>query len=164
MSVVSIHAPARGATYTDHGARDSYEVSIHAPARGATVHHHFRRIPDVSIHAPARGATMLVCSICVWIVVSIHAPARGATQDRSPWFKAVSIHAPARGATACQRCDMRSFNPRARAGRDRTSLAVRHATRFVSIHAPARGATLSIMRCSLSTSTFQSTRPRGARR
>ena len=33
---VSIHAPARGATYNHHQTSGRWKVSIHAPARGAT--------------------------------------------------------------------------------------------------------------------------------
>ena len=58
----------------------SLVVSIHAPARGATS----RKILTnyhicVSIHAPARGATFLPFASCANGRVSIHAPARGAT-------------------------------------------------------------------------------------
>ena len=56
--IVSIHAPARGATQgmTLVGAREV--VSIHAPARGATLYYETRtEAGKVSIHAPARGAT-----------------------------------------------------------------------------------------------------------
>ena len=35
---VSIHAPARGATFRQRPALLAYLVSIHAPARGATFH------------------------------------------------------------------------------------------------------------------------------
>ena len=55
---ISIHAPARGATYGDPDYAEDGSVSIHAPARGATrprSPEHRRR--TVSIHAPARGAT-----------------------------------------------------------------------------------------------------------
>jgi len=56
--IVSIHAPARGATRRAVVLVDAHEVSIHAPARGATRHPvHVHLLPDVSIHAPARGAT-----------------------------------------------------------------------------------------------------------
>jgi len=34
--LVSIHAPARGATWTLNGTAATLSVSIHAPARGAT--------------------------------------------------------------------------------------------------------------------------------
>ena len=57
---------------------------------------------------------------------------------------AVSIHAPARGATAQQ--------------------LFRVLTRDISIHAPARGATPDEVLRILGEPTFQSTRPRGARR
>ena len=36
LLVVSIHAPARGATYPGATSGERSEVSIHAPARGAT--------------------------------------------------------------------------------------------------------------------------------
>ena len=82
MRLVSIHAPARGATAAFlHGWKHA-KVSIHAPARGATeggsvTRHLFccfnprsrtgsdarsshTRLPRcVSIHAPARGATII---------------------------------------------------------------------------------------------------------
>jgi len=98
----------------------------------------------------------------------------------------VSIHAPARGATKTggREDEERSFNPRARAGRDEgrrrldlvAHLVSIHAPArgatygrgktacagFVSIHAPARGATMLLARQSMSCG-FQSTRPRGAR-
>ena len=55
-------------------------VSIHAPARGATFRAaSFCGSSSVSIHAPARGATSLFICFVVGFCVSIHAPARGAT-------------------------------------------------------------------------------------
>ena len=55
---VSIHAPARGATFSSHQTGTHTAVSIHAPARGATVDGGTAMMSyDVSIHAPARGAT-----------------------------------------------------------------------------------------------------------
>ena len=101
----------------------------------------------VSIHAPARGATVAWMREPLAAVVSIHAPARGATiqgifMERG-WV--VSIHAPARGATNYRRRAARKaaarFNPRAREGRD---------------------VQLDGVNCEIF--TFQSTRPRGARR
>ena len=56
--VVSIHAPARGATSNPARPISLASVSIHAPARGATQEGcNARRRSTVSIHAPARGAT-----------------------------------------------------------------------------------------------------------
>ena len=55
-------------------------VSIHAPARGATEIERIKaKLIIVSIHAPARGATALLSIFSKFRTVSIHAPARGAT-------------------------------------------------------------------------------------
>ncbi len=146
-TLVSIHAPARGATVDAIEVGALEVVSIHAPARGATSKE-IIGLPYslVSIHAPARGATEEVDAIVDlemfqstplregrhWScdcarnqrAVSIHAPARGATYSRSASlvFVRVSIHAPARGATI--------------------SLIAPAMYQQVSIHAPARGATI----------------------
>ena len=100
--VVSIHAPARGATGGEYGLFLLARVSIHAPARGATVNLSPPVPPsEVSIHAPARGATDIPAAVVSHREVSIHAPARGATLTGG-WLQnsaKVSIHAPARGAT-----------------------------------------------------------------
>ncbi len=98
----------------------------------------------VSIHAPAWGATYLCLSLSRLAGVSIHAPAWGAT--------------PYRQAAQARR---RSFNSRARVGRDvpDSSTALDLA---VSIHAPAWGAT-SNATSPTNTIGFQFTRPRGAR-
>ncbi len=122
--VVSIHAPARGATAAEAPAFDAVGVSIHAPARGATSNKHGNgHAPKVSIHAPARGATGRLSNRAAEASVSIHAPARGATC-----------------AATCTGPPSRSFNPRARTGRDAAYLD--------------KGVQLK----------FQSTRPHGARR
>ena len=129
-------------------------VSIHAPARGAT----FPLIQIVlrkmfqSTHP--HGVRLMVCSLCVMLTgVSIHAPARGATDTARAVIDAarVSIHAPARGATLAidygisqiefqsthphgvrrrglPKCAVRSsFNPRTRTGCDvrTTSILIR---------------------------------------
>ena len=58
LSLVSIHAPARGATFAQPRRPLQPHVSIHAPARGATsIQANAKRGSYVSIHAPARGAT-----------------------------------------------------------------------------------------------------------
>ena len=64
---VSIHAPARGATWPLQLRREKVQVSIHAPARGATGRiFHIKMTINVSIHAPARGATYGVFSSQTW--------------------------------------------------------------------------------------------------
>jgi len=99
-------------------------VSIHAPARDATfvvVWHQFARF--VSIHAPARDATCENPRYGYLYRVSIHAPARDATegiQEGSQRF-GVSIHAPARDATSQRETvlvNVMGFNPRTREGCD----------------------------------------------
>ena len=82
-------------------------VSIHAPARGATLvsprcagTYAFQSTP------PRGGRRRWPASIGIWIV-SIHAPARGATVLAHAADGMVSIHAPARGATLCS-CAIRS--------------------------------------------------------
>ena len=55
-------------------------VSIHAPAWGATIKKKIRhKYWVVSIHAPAWGATKGTESMYGFAIVSIHAPAWGAT-------------------------------------------------------------------------------------
>ena len=58
-------------------------ISIHAPAKGATYSRSFGRPPDnISIHAPAKGATRQIPGQIVQHSISIHAPAKGATRLR----------------------------------------------------------------------------------
>ena len=81
--LISIHAPAKGATGTSCGfsippafqstlprrerppfvfaLRYSVIISIHAPAKGATARETaLSTLQDISIHAPAKGATMVL--------------------------------------------------------------------------------------------------------
>mgnify|MGYP007017320313 CR=1 FL=1 len=59
--VISIHAPARGATGRLFFSGCPLFISIHAPARGATRHATGLSTPHgISIHAPARGATVFL--------------------------------------------------------------------------------------------------------
>ena len=124
--LVSIHAPARGATWRNSSVTMVRVVSIHAPARGATnavleIYPGRRSFdPRPRTGGDMRAGFPLVLPIrfdprprtggdvhqglsdgCIG--VSIHAPARGATrvERRLRVGVHVSIHAPARGATAC---------------------------------------------------------------
>ena len=94
---------------------------------------------------------------------------RGARRCATPSIRPdtrVSIHAPAWGATV-RGIDPRGatigFNPRARVGRDVDRRGGRNVLP-VSIHAPAWGATAGSAVVSRAHISFQSTRPRGARR
>ena len=144
-------------------------VSIHAPAWGATQQRVlFDLAADVSIHAPAWGATISREQVTEYLGVSIHAPAWGATRRRI-WtcrLILVSIHAPAWGATHSQNGSKRfltCFNPRTRVGCDHHRwlgpvLRLRFNPRTrVGCDLKRRGKKLKI-------SMFQSTHPRGVRR
>ena len=122
--VISIHAPARGATLLEIGCRNVFLISIHAPARGATQFTYCKsNIFWISIHAPARGAT-LIDSYFLKTFEFQSTPPRG---ERLP-LRQVSAY--------------RSyFNPRPREGSDFYHLLHFPSLYMISIHAPARGAT-----------------------
>ena len=59
-------------------------ISIHAPAKGATcLSTNNNTIQNISIHAPAKGATRFGGDVNQAIGISIHAPAKGATAPPS---------------------------------------------------------------------------------
>ena len=130
-------------------------VSIHAPARGATAT--VMTLGNCSITFQStrpRGARQVGgLSAAVGLEVSIHAPARGATSMERcfPSCPPVSIHAPARGATRrSEREPLRlpGFNPRARAGRDSFKvISAREVYQFQSTR--PRGARREVPRCSI---------------
>ena len=212
LFVVSIHAPAWGATRLGLRGRavhrrfnprarvgrdvgvgvvvPRYRFQSTRPAWGATTRSRSHRPPGCFNPRAPRGARHCGCALSVQRVdVSIHAPRVGRDQtelwclcppirfnprarvgrdarhgnsnDRS---SAVSIHAPAWGATwaigiaTAASC----FNPRARVGRDETG-ATRRPSRdcFNPRARVGRDAITGNLKRSLS---FQSTRPRGARR
>ena len=103
--VVSIHAPAWGATCIRPSATPPMSFQFTLP-------HGERRVArlappegsQVSIHAPAWGATCPQSSPLEQLAVSIHAPAWGATQGLRPG-----------------RVGPASFNSRSRMGSDRTA-------------------------------------------
>ena len=77
-------------------------VSIHAPARGATHQLKFHLVLlIVSIHAPARGATFLhvLSSFFAMFQSTLPQGERLAFIEDESTKEPVSIHAPARGAT-----------------------------------------------------------------
>ena len=145
--VVSIHAPAWGATWQTRGSRNQSEFQSTRP-RGA------RHSTSLSICSPsfcfnprARVGRDRPASPRInlhWVFQSTRP--RGARRVDDLCLSQhlrVSIHAPAWGATVDDLCLSQHLR--------------------VSIHAPAWGATVMPATPS-TTSTFQSTRPRGARR
>ena len=189
--VVSIHAPAWGATSARALSSFPRSVSIHAPAWGATCQvSGIRRPSYVSIHAPAWGATRspahpvqdvhcfnprtrVGCDLhrgglgSLARDVSIHAPAWGATLRvrRRARRGCVSIHAPAWGATRpflVLLCTCPSFNPRTRVGCD--SLIRGAPSPVVSFNPRTRVGCDDAGRFELPyLHGFQSTHPRGVR-
>jgi len=122
-TVVSIHAPARGATFKVVVAGRRFGVSIHAPARGATCAWYLaNKNYPVSIHAPARGATEWGVDLPEdWLFQSTRP--RGArpdsvlTGDKKSVFQSTRPRGARLYAVDSADGDKR-FNPRARAGRD----------------------------------------------
>ena len=99
-------------------------ISIHAPARGATKFAYYKaEVEDISIHAPARGATI---TIDVMGVRQVYFNPRSRKGSDKLWTTAhlqeqISIHAPARGATifiSTGGFPLKDFNPRSRKGSD----------------------------------------------
>ena len=83
--LVSIHAPAGGATYLKPLARYRAEVSIHAPAGGATWTAGAMSAYTSCFNPRARGGRDEQGSLrrIIMYKVSIHAPAGGATSYRA---------------------------------------------------------------------------------
>src|SRR5258708_11817734 len=119
--VVSIHAPAKGATRSTRSTTAPFGVSIHAPAKGATREAvegcgvlRFRSTP------PRRGRRRITRRGSIQATVSIHAPAKGAT---APGRKVLSVSMfrstpPRRGRPCChcRRLAFACFDPRPREG------------------------------------------------
>ena len=100
--IVSIHAPAWGATSKLTSSQYSEVVSIHAPAWGATAPPPLSGCcSSVSIHAPAWGATYI--GITQRQSVNSFNPRSRVGSDLPPY---------------AQWCRCRSFNPRSRVGSD----------------------------------------------
>ena len=145
-SIISIHAPARGATppgYTECTTTGNFNPRSREGSDGLYIL--LLKSFRISIHAPARGATGDAVRKQIQATISIHAPARGATAQSHPMklshkFQStlprgerlilfvsvtvvtpISIHAPARGATlSFQATGVNPvyFNPRSREGSD----------------------------------------------
>ncbi len=145
LYIVSIHAPARGATFhmlfdvvngqfqstLPHGERQIVRlllhaqplVSIHAPARGATTRTPFGILYSSGFNPRSRTGSDETSIYFLFLqVVSIHAPARGAT--RFPGIKSDQYRFQStlphgeRHSTRLFFHRTRCFNPRSRTGSD----------------------------------------------
>nr|DAI02675.1 MAG TPA: hypothetical protein [Caudoviricetes sp.] len=142
-------------------------VSIHAPARGATERVVERGVVvAVSIHAPARGATPAPSRACPAPTCFNPRAREGRDFPRChlPFSSFVSIHAPARGATTATpagRRRARFQSTRPRGARRLTFYGNDGRTVFQSTR--PRGARPDESPHGIGVIPFQSTRPRGAR-
>ena len=100
-------------------------ISIHAPARGATDIFCIIRFGFIHFNPRSREGSdvMFSAPIISFFIISIHAPARGATKKthHTYYLILISIHAPARGATTSLTLLIYApiyFNPRSREGSD----------------------------------------------
>ncbi len=147
-SVVSIHAPARGATRRVFLGIQLDIASIHAPARGATLNKTMSQFVHVVFRSTRpRGARPVLATAARQIDgVSIHAPARGATYAYGGraivtlWFRSTRPRGarPSDDDWDTHVNQFRSTRPR---GARHAATAAQAAAQQVSIHAPARGAT-----------------------
>ena len=100
--IISIHAPARGATRASGTLTAGCMISIHAPARGATI-----RSTKISMHKKfqstlPRGERRLGGSGCPVDRYHFNPRSREGSDSFFPppkCWQSISIHAPARGAT-----------------------------------------------------------------
>ena len=101
--LISIHAPAEGATYNRSMSRRTLAISIHAPAEGATAsdEYDFTTMIVFQSTLPRRERLHQSAINGYGLSISIHAPAEGATDPELAlaFHQSISIHAPAEGAT-----------------------------------------------------------------
>ena len=127
-SLISIHAPPRGATEAQDAKEEGRQISIHAPPRGATGLRWTVSAACLFQFTPLREGRQSVSLLSITIktfqftplregrpyrnyatqevnLISIHAPPRGATPQEFSMRRAalISIHAPPRGATPTSR-------------------------------------------------------------
>ena len=83
-TVISIHAPTRGATWQTNEMQKSHKISIHAPTRGATKQYRAKTNVNAKFQSTLpRGERLPVqINILPALFISIHAPTRGATIAR----------------------------------------------------------------------------------
>ena len=188
-AIVSIHAPAGGATSSSvlishssrfqstrpRGARPSSDAkepsasSFNPRARGGRDPKKARLYlyPSVSIHAPAGGATRVIRSKLT-CYLSFNPRARGGRDiyqfkrgGNREWFQSTRPRGarPSKLSPAAQINQFQSTRPR---GARLLMVICAGPSLPVSIHAPAGGATRT-MSLDYPSCLFQSTRPRGAR-
>ena len=102
LFVISIHAPAKGATSFQIFFQKTFSFQSTLPRRERPMLTEWINFNHgISIHAPAKGATKSAFKTLPLSNISIHAPAKGATINTLMGYTIcdISIHAPAKGAT-----------------------------------------------------------------
>ena len=105
VTLISIHAPTRGATVFRRAERNSCRISIHAPTRGATIPN--IDIPDVAgfqstLPREERHPRSVLCSLAIIFQSTLPREERRFTNCQKNLEWRISIHAPTRGATECK--------------------------------------------------------------
>ena len=168
-AVVSIRAPARGATTYRTRERTRNSGFNPRPRAGSDARPSCRRWPRCWFQsAPPRGERLPLVSALAASLLFQSAPPRGERRERrlQCLFDGRFQSAPPRGERPSMRDFATSgmcFNPRPRAGSD-VEPAASAAAQLVSIRAPARGATGGNPKAAHQGEVFQSAPPRGERR
>ena len=144
--LISIHAPARGATRTifSHGVHgDEFQSTL---PRGERRRQRLDppRLYRISIHAPARGATEDNAALAIWPRFQSTLPRGERRYSADDMFNMLAFQStlPRGERREAPRAPTgrSNFNPRSREGSDSRGRG-RGQRRHISIHAPARGAT-----------------------
>ncbi len=188
--LISIHAPARGATQPAFALTEKVNISIHAPARGATIHNkaYSAQITFQSTHPRGvRLPTFKLTEFCRYFnprtregcdtTISHYGQFRknfnprtreGCDAQRVLYIRSLiqfqSTHPRGVRQVVVRQSHIHlHFNPRTREGCDTGFHEHLGAFPAISIHAPARGATDTTCKPAVSRWKFQSTHPRGVR-
>ena len=191
VNVISIHAPARGATSPVSHNPDQYKISTHAPARGATSGEARRRKANFNFNPRSReGSDCMPLTIfsfpyyfnprsregsdrshCTYTTLrqqfqpTLPRGERPVSEIMGDQDPEISTHAPARGATVfgSNPEEFYQISTHAPARGATQTGAFSYQSALISTHAPARGAT-DPSAPEGSYLLFQPTLPRGERR
>ena len=144
--LISIHAPARGATRPLFVLGHIWFISIHAPARGATVRHvsvYF----DIQFQSTLPRGERRISSVLIMSTIYFNPRSREGS-DVSRLFQLI---------------DSLLFQSTLPRGERLAPSLWLFQPLNISIHAPARGATTHSFRMRCCSGVFQSTLPRGER-
>ena len=145
--MISIHAPARGATTYKLDHISNHGISIHAPARGATIQKQNKHLKLKFQSTLPRGERRVHSSVCCYIPADFNPRSRegsdlvyGASPLLLFLFQSTLPRGERREVNNEQTKRNTNFNPRSREGSDPVEI-IDYTYIYISIHAPARGAT-----------------------